>query len=104
MRRSKRSRKVAIYPVRRCWCGHTSRADVWVAVETGRVPGAFVMLLPVCAEHREVRSWPEELREQAARVVVERGEIVPASELEEGRQAGQVVVELWPEERGGLLN
>jgi hypothetical protein len=96
---------VPVYPVRRCWCGHTSRADVWVAVETGRVPAAFVMLLPTCAEHREVRSWPAELREEAARAVVDRGEVVALSELAEGRAAGQVVA-LWPQdaERDGLPN
>jgi hypothetical protein len=105
MRRSKRLRKVPVYSVRRCWCGHTSRADVWVFVETGRVPGAFVLLLPTCAEHREVRSWPADLREYAAQAVVERGEVVALSELGQGREAGQLVVDLGPDaDRDRVLN
>lgn len=84
MRRAKRRRKMPVYDVQRCWCGHTARGGTWVVIYLGNEDvdtGAMALRLPSCAFHRSVKSWPPDVHEAAAVLTFAEGVPVPLADV-----------------------
>lgn len=71
------SRRVQVFRVRRCWCGHTgtSEREFVCSVEFSSGEEVFAVAhFPVCKMHRDVAVWSPEAIQQAFLQAMAKGE------------------------------